>query len=284
MIKKQISISLAALILAAASSCITIKTNGHESTPAASRSTSAALSPDQLIASGKLFTAVWMQKSAEYKALCLQAFQLADLRLTEILTYQKPMRPLAIVTDIDETFLDNSPYAIHQALQGKDFDPASWNEWVNQASADTIPGAFAFFHHAAVQGVTVFYVTNRDQAGRAATLKNLRKFNFPNADDQHLLTMAATSSKQARRDSISEHYTIALLLGDNLMDFSALFDNHPTAAERNSAVLNHKEAFGKKFIVLPNPNYGDWENALYQYKHLSPAQKAAAFKKAGKSY
>jgi len=279
MIRKKITVRLAVLILTAASGCITIKQTDHGTSP-----TTSTTNPDQLIASGKLFTAVWMQQSAEYKALCLQAYQLAELRLTQILTYQKPAKPLAIVTDIDETFLDNSPYAIHQALQGKDFDPVSWNQWVNQANADTIPGAYSFFNSAASQGVAVFYVTNRDQAGREATLKNLRKFNFPNADGEHLLTMSASSSKQARRDSIAEHYTIALLLGDNLTDFSALFDNHPTTQARSKAVIDHREAFGKKFIVLPNPNYGDWENAIYQYKHLNAAQKAAEFKKAGKTY
>ena len=262
------------LLLGAGYGCITIKNDGVQATGSTAHS----------ISDAKLFTAVWMQKSAEYKALSLQAYQLADLRLQEILTTQKPARPLAIVTDIDETFLDNSPYAIHQALQGKDFDPASWNEWVSKASADTIPGAWHFFYQAASQGVTIFYVTNRDQAARAATLKNLQKFNFPNADAAHLLTMSGSSSKQARRDSIAQNYTIALLLGDNLTDFSALFDNHPSEAARAAAVLNNKELFGKRFIVLPNPNYGDWENAIYQYKHLSLEQKAAAFQKDGAGY
>lgn len=272
--KKWMVPGLLGIFLASVSGCITIKNNGIQTA-----------GQDQMISSGKLFTAVWMQQSAEYKALCLQAYQLADLRLSNILTYQKPARPLAIVTDIDETFLDNSPYAIHQALQGKDFDPASWNEWVEKADADTIPGAYGFFKKAADQGVAIFYVTNRDEAGRAATLKNLQKFNFPDADDAHLLTMDSSSSKEVRRNKINENYTIALLMGDNLSDFSALFDNHPSSADRTAAVMALKEQFGQKFIVLPNPNYGDWENALYHYQHgLRPAAKDSVFRKAGKSY
>jgi len=271
---KRLSAIVLSLLLATGFGCVTIKNNGGQQTATS----------DPTISDGKLFTAVWMQRSAEYKALCLQAYQLAELRLQQILTSQKPARPLAVVTDIDETFLDNSPYAIHQALQGKDFDPASWQDWVSQAAADTIAGAWTFFNKAASQGVTIFYVTNRDQRARAATLKNLQKFGFPDADEAHLLTMAGSSSKQSRRDSIAGQYTIALLLGDNLTDFSPLFDNHPSEADRAREVLNHPELFGKKFIVLPNPNYGDWENAIYQYKQLSPAQKAAAFKKAGKGY
>lgn len=272
--KKWITAGCIAFTLLAFSSCVSIKNNGIQ-----------AGGSDSMISNGKLFTAVWMQQSAEYKALCLQAFQLADLRLAGILTNQKPAKPLAIITDIDETFLDNSPYAIHQSLQGKDFDPATWNKWVEKAGADTIAGGLAFFQKAASQGVTIFYVTNRDRAGRAATLKNLQKFNFPNADDAHLLTMDKSSSKEERRQKIARDYTIALLLGDNLADFSPLFDNHPNSADRTAAVMALKEQFGKKFIILPNPNYGDWENALYNYKHgLNAAEKAAAFRRAGKRY
>jgi len=33
----------------------------------------------------------------------------------------------------------------------------------------------------------------------------------------------------------------------------------------NQSVEEIHEAFGEKFIVFPNPMYGDWEAALYQY-------------------
>lgn len=235
------------------------------------------------IPNGKLFTAIWMQRSAEYKALCEQAYNLAELRLNESL--QKPSdKPLAVITDIDETALDNSPYAIHRALQGKDFDNTSWNEWVNRADADTIPGAPAFFKNAAAKGVTVFYVTNRNQEGREATIRNLLKFGFPNADEEHLLTMTTTSGKEPRRSDIAQKFNIALLVGDNLGDFSVLFDKNPDE-ERTANVLKNKDEFGKKFIVIPNPNYGDWEGAFYKYNYsLTPAQKDSAWKANVKSY
>ncbi|HTN37076.1 MAG TPA: 5'-nucleotidase, lipoprotein e(P4) family [Arachidicoccus sp.] len=239
---------------------------------------------NQMIANGKLFTAIWMQRSAEYKALCLQAFNTADLRLDQILTFQKPAKPLAIVTDIDETFLDNSPYAIRQSLQGKDYRQSSWDQWVSRASADTIAGALSFFKRAAVKGTTIFYVTNRNVAGRKATLQNLQKYKFPFADEEHLLTMDGSSSKEARRLQISQQFYIALLIGDNLADFSAIFDKK-TEAERTDNVMQHASDFGKHFIILPNPNYGDWEGALYQYNYqYSPARKDSIFRASGKSY
>nr|WP_230876753.1 hypothetical protein [Bacillus sp. SRB3LM] len=37
------------------------------------------------------------------------------------------------------------------------------------------------------------------------------------------------------------------------------------AIDRNQAVEEMHEALGEKFIVFPNPMYGDWESALYQY-------------------
>jgi len=246
-------------------------------------SKTAVNSSSDFIPHGKLFTAVWMQRSAEYKALCEQAYNLAALRLNESL--QKPYeKPLAVITDIDETALDNSAYAIHRALQGKDFDNISWSEWVNKADADTISGALTFFKNAAAKGVTVFYVTNRNEKEREATIRNLLKFGFPNADGEHLLTMAATSSKEARRTDIAQKFNIALLIGDNLGDFSVLFDKKPDA-ERTANVLNNRDEFGKRFIVLPNPNYGDWEGSLYKYNYsLTPAQKDSVWKANAKSY
>lgn len=239
---------------------------------------------DNMIVGGKLYSAIWMQRSAEYKALCIQAYNIADLRLNQILTYQKPAKPLAIVTDIDETFLDNSAYAVHQALQNKDYQEKSWDQWVQKAQADTLAGALKFFQDAAKKGVAIFYITNRNTAGRAATLRNLQKYQFPNADDSHLLTKGSSSSKEDRRNEVSQNYHIALLLGDNLSDFSALFDKEEET-QRSITVLEHSEDFGKRFIILPNPNYGDWETSLYQYNYqLSPAQKDSVFKANAKSY
>ncbi|PES11203.1 5'-nucleotidase, partial [Bacillus anthracis] len=56
---------------------------------------------------------------------------------------------------------------------------------------------------------------------------------------------------------------IILFFGDNLSDFTG-FDNK-SVQDRNQSVEEIHEAFGEKFIVFPNPMYGDWEAALYQY-------------------
>lgn len=214
-----------------------------------------------LVADGKLFTAMYQQKAAEYKALCFQAYNIAQLRLDQFLTKQYT-KPLAIVTDIDETVLDNSPYAVKQGLAGKTFDEKSWNEWTSLANADTVPGACTFFRYAASKKVEVFYVTNRAESDRPQTLKNLQRYNFPNADDQHLLLLTSTSSKEPRRQSILQTHEIVMLCGDNLADLSVLYDDKKFDSRlKNTQILAAE--FGNRFIVLPNPNYGDWENAFY---------------------
>ena len=226
-----------------------------QSTPATTATQS------NLIADGKLFTAMYQQKAAEYKALCFQAYNIAHLRLDQMLL-QQYSKPLAIVTDIDETVLDNSPYAVKQGLIGKTYDEKSWNEWTSLTKADTVPGAYTFFKYAASKNVEIFYVTNRAENERAQTLKNLQLFNFPNADDKHLLLLTTTSSKEPRRQSILQTHEIIMLCGDNLADLSAVYDDKKFDSRLKNTQMLAAE-FGNKFIVLPNPNYGDWENAFY---------------------
>jgi 5'-nucleotidase (lipoprotein e(P4) family) len=220
-------------------------------------------SSGNVVIDGKTFATAYQQRSAEYKALCYQAFNIAHTRIEEFNRQRSP-KPKAIMTDIDETILNNSPYQAHQLLQGKDYDPVSWKEWTAKGEADTVPGALKFLKYAATTGIEIFYVTNREEDEREGTLKNLKKFNFPNADDQHLLLKGNTSSKEPRKNSIAETHTIVLLMGDNMNDFNFLFEKK-TSDERDKVADSFAGDFGNRFIVLPNPVYGDWESSLYHY-------------------
>ncbi|GAB3934528.1 5'-nucleotidase, lipoprotein e(P4) family [Mucilaginibacter myungsuensis] len=222
---------------------------------------------------GKAWAAIYQQRSAEYKALCFQAYNIAKFRLDEAIKH-KGKKPLALVTDIDETLLDNSPEGARAALANQDFNTKDWKTWTAKGIADTVSGAAAFFKYAAKKGVTVFYITNRDQDERDGTLKNLKTFNLPFADDAHLLLKSGTSSKEARRQMVLAKYNIVLLCGDNLPDFDLLYDNKPTEEARMATTEKLKAEFGKKFIVIPNPSYGDFEGALFKFNYkLTPAQK-----------
>jgi len=79
------------------------------------------------------------------------------------------------------------------------------------ASADTVPGASDFLKYAASKGVEIFYVTNRMEKERDATIKNLKKFDLPNADYAHLFPVQKTSSKEDRRKSIAANHDVVML-------------------------------------------------------------------------
>lgn len=232
---------------------------------------------------GKVYSALWQQNAAEFKALCYQAYNIA----TEIVKEKSSMqhlRPIAIVTDIDETFLDNSPYAVTQALKGKEFDQQSWLDWTSKGEAVAFPGSVEFFNYAASRNVAVFYISNRNENDRPGTIKNLKNLGFPYADDDHVLLMKDTSNKEERRKQVLEQYEIFLLLGDNLSDFSEIF-YHKSQAERNRLTDENAAEFGKRFIVLPNSGYGDWESYMPGYNSkLLPAQRDSVILKNVKGY
>jgi 5'-nucleotidase (lipoprotein e(P4) family) len=227
---------------------------------------------------GKAWASLWQQRSAEYRALCFQAYNVAQLRLNEALK-QPGGKPLAIVTDIDETVLDNSPYDAQQAINNQEYNATTWKQWTAKAQCDTVAGAPAFFKYAASRGVTIFYITNRDEDERTGTLKNLQRYQMPNADDAHLLLKSATSSKEARRQQVLNQYNIVLLCGDNLADFDRLYDNRPAEENRQATTVQLARQFGHRFIVLPNPSYGDWEGALFNFNYsLTPTQRDSVIK------
>jgi 5'-nucleotidase (lipoprotein e(P4) family) len=233
-----------------------------------------AQSPDKLsiVNGGKIWALLYQQRAAEYKALCFQAYNLARLRLDEALKH-KGKKPLAVITDIDETLLDNSPYDAARAIKDKDFDLAGWKAWTVKGIADTVPGAPSFFKYAASKGVTVFYITNRDEDERDGTTKNLRLYKLPNADMKHIFLRQTVSSKETRRQKILKKYNVALYFGDNLPDFDSAYDNKPSQESRNAATEKLRMYFGSKYIVIPNVAYGDFENAFFGNQKLNAVQK-----------
>ena len=231
---------------------------------------------------GKIYAAFFQQRAAEYQALSQQAYNVAKLRLDEAIA-NKGSKPLAIVTDIDETFLDNSYYAVEMAKQGKTWSQDSWANWTSKGVATPLAGSLEFFQYAASKGIQIFYITNRYEVERAGTLANLQKYNYPLQSPQNLILRSKESSKEARRQNVAKDYDIVLLLGDSLTDFSTLFDNHKSEKERAAAVETLKAEFGKRFIVLPNVGYGDWESALFNYKYdLTQEQKDSMIYEAAK--
>jgi 5'-nucleotidase (lipoprotein e(P4) family) len=211
---------------------------------------------------------LYQQKAAEYRALSYQSFNLAALMLDKDLSDKRIDKHRVVIVDIDETVLDNSPFQGKSIIENTSY-PKYWNEWCSLAKAMPVPGAATFLNYAKANGVGVYYVTNRDESLRNPTLRNLISAGFPFADDAHLIMKTKESSKEGRRQAIATRNHISLLIGDNLADFSSVFDKQ--SSERRAALVDSlRYAFGPKFIVLPNAMYGDWEAALYDYDWSKP--------------
>jgi 5'-nucleotidase (lipoprotein e(P4) family) len=95
-----------------------------------------------------LLSTAWYQLAAEQKALYYQAINIAKMRVDQIAQNAEIKNP-AVVLDIDETVLDNSPY------QGwcieKDssfFSKYSWDTWVQKGTAAPLSGALDFTTYA----------------------------------------------------------------------------------------------------------------------------------------
>jgi len=225
---------------------------------------------------------LYTQKSAEYRALAYQAFNIARLRLDEDfdkknlkkLPKAERKMPRAIVVDIDETVLDNSPSNAKQIATNTSFNTKDWYAWGEMRKAKAVPGSVDFLNYAVSKGVKIFFISNRDEVQRQATIDNLKNVGFNDvSNDNVMLRVNGESPKGPRRAIVSSKYRIVLLMGDNLDDFSEMFERKPIA-ERYSAAESFRELWGKRFIVLPNAMYGTWESAIYEYKSLTDAQKA----------
>ncbi len=205
----------------------------------------------------------WVQTSAEFRALSYQSYNLARINLDSFLASYSGSKPVAISVDIDETVLDNSAYQAW--LVGQDFGYSSktWGPWIASRQAKAMPGAVEFLKYAKQKGVEIFYISNIKMDFYEGTEKRMKELGIPYADKKHLLLKTKTSDKQPRRDMVTKDYEIALLIGDNLNDFLSVFRKKPVNG-RFAEADKIKNMWGKKFIVFPNPLYGDWEGAVYK--------------------
>ncbi len=223
----------------------------------------------------KQLPVLWMQTAAEYRALCYQAFNTAQWRLEKLLKKKKRREHWAIITDLDETILDNSYEEARRIKTNKDYNSTDWNKWVNESAATEVPGASKFLQWVHSKGISVFYISNRSTAQVMATLTNLQKLQLPDADTAHMMFQNDVSSKEPRRQAVMSRYNVVMLFGDNLNDFTYLFEKKDIAT-RKMETDNVNDEWGNKFIVLPNATYGEWENALYEYnRKLTPTEKDA---------
>ena len=269
-------LSLAALTFIAASialtGCQTARMSSASSAPSAD--TNCQSRATETLAEQSLLAVLWYQRAAECRALYHQACNIARERLDQHLARKTHSRPSAIIVDIDETILDNSPYQAGLARRGQTYTETTWTNWVNFARANPLPGISNLLYYAASKKVEVFYVSNRKAFQTLQTITNLQQQGLPFADDQHVLLRTNKESKDDRRGPLLTNgvYEIVLLLGDNLADFHHDFES-TNQLERLEHAERAQAAFGSNYIVLPNPMYGNWEGALYDIKTTTDREK-----------
>lgn len=154
----------------------------------------------------------------------------------------------------------------------KEYNTPLWYAWAEEERAGAIPGAREFIEHAFDSGVAVFFVTNRDHAIEEPTVRNLRDQFGPAVTAENVLTRGEregwTSDKTSRRAYVAAGHRILLLIGDDYNDFAYL--GEPPLKDRLEAARQYSDYWGRKWIILPNPMYGGWEQALYGYKRDLP--------------
>jgi len=230
-----------------------------------------------LAADERLLSTLWTQTASEYRGAALQAYRsatvmldraLADVTWTAALEQKPPFGklPPAVILDADETVLDKSPFQARLIRAGAEFLQPAWDAWVAESAAQPVPGAAEFCRYAASKGVTVFYVTNREAKQEAATRDNLRALQFPLSDKVDTLLLRAekpewTSDKSSRRADVARRYRVLLLVGDDLGDF---LSGVRVSVEARQALASPQDRYwGTRWIILPNPMYGSWEDALF---------------------
>ena len=266
-----------------------------QATPAQQSARPAATDADD-----NLNAVLWMQRSVEYRATTLSLYRAAADHLDAAIAEtnwdalvpderDNPQAwadlPPAVIMDIDETVLDNSPYQARLVRDGAEYDEATWAAWVAEKQARPVPGVLDFARAASARGVTILYLSNRAQHLNEATLANLRAVGMPVKDDSVFLGLGTHvegceqhgSEKLCRRRLAGRDYRIVMQFGDQLGDFVQVIAN--TDEARNGLLEEYGDWFGERWWMLPNPSYGGWEPALFNNGWEQPREQRRVLKR-----
>ena len=288
--------ALALLLSLALAGCAT----APAPTPAAPPGSAPALeTPDD-----NLNAVLWVQRSQEYQATLASLYRgaiaqldaaLADPQWDALVPSERDNPgawqdlPPAVILDIDETVLDNSIYQARLVRDGLEYDDGTWADWVAERKATPVPGVIEFARAATARGITLYYVTNREQRLKDHTLANLRAHGLPVAHDGVFLGKGtqvegceqpgSSSGKLCRRQLVGRSHRVLMQFGDQLGDFAHLAANAPAA--RDAVLREHGGWFGQRWWMLPNPTYGGWEPALFDNRWDRSRDERRAAKRAG---
>ena len=254
-------------------------------------------------ADDNLNAVLWVQRSHEYRATALSVYRgaiagldaaLADPQWDALPPAERDnpgdwhALPPAVILDVDETVLDNSIYQARLVRDGLEYDDDTWAEWVAEQQATAVPGVVEFARAANERGITLYYVTNREQRLKDATLANLRAAGLPVAHEDVFLGLGmevegceqpgSRSGKLCRRQLVGRSHRVLMQFGDQVTDFAHLPAR--TAQAREGVLAEHDDWFGQRWWMLPNPTYGGWEPALFNGDWSLPRAERRALKRA----
>lgn len=145
-----------------------------------------------------------------------------DKALAEAKTSKKE-KALCIVSDIDETILDNRPFIEKEVA--KDVKEVNWDgfaAWVDEAAGKPLKPSVELLAYARKKGLAVFLISGRVEKLRRATITNLVKYGIAydglylrgNEDKSSAIPM-----KSAYRKKIEDMgYEIVVNIGDQYSD------------------------------------------------------------------
>ena len=247
---------------------------------------------DKTFQEQSMLSVLYAQTSAEFSANNIQTYNnarvyldkaLADHSWTAALEQKKDFKNKkpAIILDIDETVLDNSPFQARTIVKGLSY-PNGWVDWANEGQATAVAGVSDFLEFANKKGVKIFYVTNRIHILEKATKENLIRLGLPFDNDIDVLLMKEengwTSDKTSRRELIAKDYRILLMVGDQLTDFISSDEAYVHHVERKEIAAKYSDMWGTKWFVITNPMYGRWEYSIYDNETPSSEEEAKAIR------
>lgn len=227
----------------------------------------------------------YLYGSGEASALSVQAWQAltdfvrartrvrpeSSVVLADGTTLQAPSfvpcgaKPYAAVFDVDETVMLNLGFEYHDARTGKGWNAADWDKWekTGEGAVAPVPGAAQGVAALRSMGVTVIFNTNRAAANADATARAIKAAGLGDAVHGQTLYLsgddAMGSRKDGRRATIAAKYWVVALGGDQLGDFTDLFNAAAQSVTGRRASTTAKPVsvmWGRGWFVLPNPVYG----------------------------
>lgn len=174
-------------------------------------------------------------------------------------------KPLAVILDVDETAIQNLGYEYDEAAKGRGFDAAIWDRWEKTGAGKIVPmpGAIEALQAIRKANVTVIFNSNRKAENAPQTVAALMGAGFGPVKHGETLFLAgddaSASAKDGRRARIAQRHCVVAMAGDQLGDFSDLFNERVLSvpARRRFAASGIMAAkWGAGWFMLSNPVYG----------------------------